>query len=145
MKPTLFEVERVPGGIKIKADADARKFLAEVKAEREDWGTDTCLHDVFEGLIGNTEWEWVQPEYVGDLTDAPMIGIYGETRAVDPSDVPESDVGMGRCVGFWDDKARYEPVIERYAYMDYQIRNPLDELLDTGEIFMQGGALDHPR
>ena len=51
-------------------------------AERfELWGMDEEIHqddtmyEFFEHLVCNSELEWITPEWTGDLTDAPMLGI----------------------------------------------------------------------
>ena len=66
------------------------------------------LYDFFAILIANSELEWVFPEETGDLTSAPMFGIRDE-----------------------DGK-----IIERWAYMDYQVESLLGRLLDQGEVIL---------
>jgi len=90
----------------IHADPDDQAWLAEIKTDDLDkWGTLVCEIGVMEFLIYNSELEWIDPSETGDLTDAPMLGIRGED----------------------------ETVLERWAFMSYQIRSFCDDLLTTGE------------
>ena len=78
---------------------------------------DRTMCDFFDHLICNSELDWVRPEWTGDLTDAPMLGI---------------------CE-WWDCE---EPeVIERWAWMDYAVRSLLAELRDKGTATLVGGPL----
>jgi len=38
-------------------------------------GVGLDLEDVMESIIGNSELDWIQPEEIGALTDAPIIGV----------------------------------------------------------------------
>ena len=97
----------------IRADESARAELHEMG---EEIGTNRSLWDAFEWLIANSELEWVAPEVCGDLTDAPILGIY----AASP------DAGkIGQSWPF--------AVLERWGFMSYQLRSPLQDLRDTGE------------
>ena len=90
----------------IHADLDDQARLAEIKTDDPDeWGTLVCEADILEPLICNSELDWIDPSETGDLTDAPMLGIRGED----------------------------ETVLERWAFMSYQIRSFCDDLLTTGE------------
>jgi hypothetical protein len=73
--------------------------------EPDDWGTTTLETDFLEPLICNSELEWIDPADTGDLTDAPMLGICDEE----------------------------ENILERWAFMDYQVRSFLDDLADHGK------------
>lgn len=76
--------------------------------------SDADMYDVFEPLIANSDLEWIDPSETGDMTDAPMLGI----RCDDP-DMPE---------GF--DTIR---VLERWAYMKYESRSPVQDLIERGQ------------
>ena len=60
-------------------------------------------------------WDWITPEEIGALTSAPIIG----KNVVD-------DTGL-------------ISVDEVYAYMDYQIFDPVEELFTEGEIILRKG------
>ena len=69
--------------------------------------------EFFEPLIANSELEWVSAEQTGDMTDAPMLGVLDEEGNV----------------------------VERWAFMDYQVVDILDQLAETGHVVLHGGAL----
>jgi hypothetical protein len=66
--------------------------------------TNSVECEALESLIANSELEWTDSEETGDLTDAPMLCIRDEN----------------------------EEIIQRWAYMDYQVKSFLDDLLETG-------------
>ena len=78
---------------------------------------DVTMHEFFEHLVCNSELEWITPEWTGDLTDAPMLGI---------------------CE--WRDGGEHE-VIERWAWMSYAVRSLLEELRDKGVAVLVGGPV----
>lgn len=58
-----------------------------------------------ETLTANSEFQWINPSETGDLTDAPMLGIRdGDT----------------------------DVIVARWAYMDYQVRSFVDDLIEHG-------------
>ena len=72
-------------------------------------GEATCdMADILEPITCNSELEWTSSEHTGDLTDAPMLGILQH--------------GDGDPV-----------IVERWAFMDYQVRSVLEDLRDKGE------------
>ncbi len=104
-----------------------RMELRELKLELQaKFQADQAMHDFLEPLISNSELQWLDPSDTGDLTDAPMLGVLGET-----TDKNEGPFGAVH-VGHWDDKDWYQPILQRWAYMDYQVKSPLDDLLDVG-------------
>jgi hypothetical protein len=124
----------------ISADEEARKELASwpesTKEAAETGGgfgpvihTNAAMHEAFERLIANSELEWILPEVCGDLTDAPILGVFGERR---PS-TREHDGDGEIIVGWYDGKTYVAPVLERWGYMDYCLQSPLVALRDTGK------------
>jgi hypothetical protein len=71
---------------------------------------DQEMFEFLEPLICNSELEWINPADTGDLTDAPMLGIR-----------------------FFDNESRQETILERWAFMSYQVRSVLEDLRDKGE------------
>ena len=76
--------EEKNGNLIITVDDDERKTLEDLRhdAAHSDVGalalpfeSDEMMHDFFEDLIANTEYDWIRPEDNGDLTDAPMLGV----------------------------------------------------------------------
>jgi len=74
------------------------------------WQSDDSMHEFFEGFIANTEWEWIDPNEIGALTEAPILGIKDE-----------------------DGK-----VIEAYGWMEYQVIS-LMQALAWGEAVLIAG------
>jgi hypothetical protein len=72
------------------------------------------LEEVLESLVCNSELDWIDPTETGDLTDAPMIGI----RDYDDTGGP-TDLGS---------------VLERWAFMNYQVEDPVAVLAETGRL-----------
>jgi len=70
---------------------------------------DDCesLEEALETMISNSELDWIAPDECKDLTDAPILGFRDQD---------------GEATG------------ERWAYMDYQAKDPLEELREKGEI-----------
>jgi hypothetical protein len=66
----------------------------------------TDITDLLEDLVCNSELNFVDASDTGDLTNAPMLGILNEDGNV----------------------------IDRWAYMDYQISCPIEVLIDEGSV-----------
>lgn len=118
----------------ICADAETRAELREMTAELGDeFDSDFTMHDAFDRLIGNSELQWIDPATCCDLTDAPILGIWGEDRWVAShrdgdgtilcgGDSRRAPLGVNVC-----------DVTERWAWMPYQVQSVLEVLRDTGE------------
>ncbi len=123
----------------ITIDEEERGQLRELKQDsiesgHDKFGSDKAMHEFFEGYLANCELQWVQPEWCGDLTSAPMLGIMGD-------DVVESEVKTfpapyhgWREIGFNGREKIFQPVLQRWAYMQYQVRSPLTDLLENGKV-----------
>lgn len=91
-------------------DDEDRDELLEIKHDDKNYfGSIENEHEVCDYLVSNSELQWIDPSETGDLTDAPMLGIKDE-----------NDI-----------------VIERWAFMNYQIESFLQDLLDKGEATFQ--------
>jgi len=86
------------------------------------------LRELIEPLVCNSELQWINPEDTGDLTDAPMLGILGEESTENTG-----PFGAIQC-GFWDGKPRFQPILNRWAFMESALRSPLEDLLEKGEV-----------
>lgn len=118
----------------IHADAAARAELREIASEHPAFHSDDNLDEAFEHLLCNSELRWIRPEICGDMTEAPILGIIGEQEPRDTSRDGDGAIWCGR----WPDKAGVarvwvEPVLERWAFLDYQLRSPLFDLLEKGQ------------
>ena len=95
--------------------------------ENREWGTPSAEAEALESLTCNSELTWIDPSDTGDLTDAPMLGILGDERH--QASGPCGVVHTGRDAG----GNTFTPILERWAFMDYQLRTFLDDLTDTGK------------
>lgn len=123
---------------KISKDRKTLTITATAKERRElkrtrpnSIGTDTAMYEVFEPLVCNSELEWINPVHTGDLTSAPMLGILGEEGDKDRTVFLEN---YGLIVtGHDGHNTMAQPILERWAFMDYQVRSVLEDLRDTGK------------
>lgn len=134
MKATILE----NGNLQITVDQETQAHLAQLKEEDPNFGSDSMMTDVFESLTCNSEYQWGDASMTGDLTDAPMLMIFGESIPGDP----EKD--GGRAAGAYPDAAGVfrtwiEPVEQRWGFMDYCLRSPQDDLADQGYCIFQSG------
>ena len=96
--------ETIGRNLIITANREERaQLLADFSSPDAQAGAD--LHDVLEPLVSNSDLEWIDPSETGDLTSAPMLGI----------------------------RDRYNIVEARFAYMDYQVRSPVQDLIERGQ------------
>lgn len=74
------------GNLVITVDAEERETLEDWRhgAAHSDalvavpFESDEMMCEWFDDYLANTEFMWILPEDNGDLTDAPMLGVYGE-------------------------------------------------------------------
>jgi len=104
MKHTISADRRT---LTITVDEPERLALVEALDEEHNPDSNEVMHEVFWRLLANSDLSWVDPSDWGDLTDAPMLGIRDH-----------------------DD----DEVLERWAYMSYQIKSPVAELAETGKV-----------
>lgn len=112
----------------ISVDEAEQKELREI----ESIGADSTMHDFLEPLTSNSELEWIDPADTGDLTDAPMLGILGEDQVRMQGVNPSGPYGIIKT-GFNGTADTFQPILERWAFMDYQVRSALEDLRDKGE------------
>ena len=125
------------GNMILSVDAEERALLQTLKDEDPDaFVTDGFMFDYFEDFIGNNEYQWTRPEYCGALTDAPMLAIYGTERALKECE----DQEYLNIVGRWDNTTWVEDVEQAWAFMDYQVTSPQEQLLETGKSVWQKGV-----
>jgi hypothetical protein len=100
------------GRLVISIDKEEQRLLKEAAADESpefNFDSDYNMHEVFEHLVCNSELDWINPEDTGDMTSAPMLGI----------------------------RAEDETIINRWAFMDYQIISPQRRLMETGQTIWQ--------
>ena len=103
--------------------------------------SDQFMHNLLEPMVTN-ECSWLPEGCTDDLTSAPMLGILGE--AMPGPDETQDAIGMGLVhVGCWHHQGRlrqmYEPVLRRWAFMDYSLTSPQRELAEWGRCVWDGG------
>jgi hypothetical protein len=114
-------------------------------AQRRDqsFESDAFMHELLEPMVQDG-FAWLPEGCTDDLTGAPMLGILG-AEMPGPDD-PQDVIGMGLVhVGRWHHQRRlrqmYEPVLRRWAFMDYAVTSPQRQLADTGRCTWDGGDL----
>lgn len=89
-------------------------------------------HEVesLEGLIANSELDWIDPADTGDPTDAPILGILGKSFSDSERDgfAASTLYGWHRC-----GLDSYQPILGRWGYPYYKLRSFLKDLMDTGK------------
>jgi hypothetical protein len=94
--------------------------------------------DWLEAMLANCELQWVFPEETGDLTNCPMLGILGEAT-------PKKTGPYGcRLCGHWDGKDQYQPILERWGFMNYQMSDPIQELAQNDKVTFWNGSSENP-
>lgn len=97
--------------------------------------------ECLERLIANSELDWIPEGTTGDLTSAPMLGItsIGDRDAGYRMEELPADRFGEVLAGGDEGGSYYTAIIARWAYMSYQVRSFVDDLIETGECVWQGG------
>lgn len=80
----------------------------------EDIQTNDSLYSFFEGLICNSDIEWIKPEDIGVMTSAPILGITEQNE----------DGEITKIHNVW-------------YYAAYVYNSPLEILRDEGEVIFE--------
>lgn len=96
----------------LKIDHDGERESLQEFLDSGEIETDKAMCEFFESILANCEWEWINPQDICALTDAPILG----RRAEDS-----------------------EEIVEAYGWMDYAITALLTQLYDYGEAILIGG------
>ena len=103
--------------------------------------SDDFLYELLMPMFTDDCFTWLPEGTTGDLTSAPMVGILGDEMPGPPSKEAECS-GLHNC-GQWEINGEvrdiYEPVLHRWAFMDYAVTSPQRELAETGRCEWQGG------
>ncbi len=110
------------GNLKITASNDDRRELAECY-RREDGGYPAAEGFVVERLREDAYFEWVAPEWVGALTDAP---IFARQDDVDFPDDGSPRLRAAECPVWW--------------YPNYMVSDPWEELKNRGRVVFTSDA-----
>ena len=131
----IFKISPDGRTLTVIASENEREQLRQMKNLQ----ADETLYQFFEHIVCRSGLNWLNPADTGDLTDAPILGILGETQPANSKTLP-SHHGVV-FVGHYGEppQDQVQPIIERWAFMDYQLRSPLEALRDKGEaVFING-------
>jgi hypothetical protein len=131
------------GRLVITVSKKEQRSLKVAQYRDQSFDSDAFLHDLLEPLVAN-DLTWLPEACTDDLTSAPMLGVLGDEMP-GPDDTQDA-IGMGLVhVGRWQHEGRlrqmYQPVLRRWAFMDYAVTSPQRELAETGECAWDGGDL----
>ncbi len=102
----------------------------------ESFNSDDVMYEVFEPLLCNSDLQWSSPDRISALTGAPVLCVLlHEEEPINDMD----EVGY-IMVGSWPDSQGMtriwgEKIIQAWAFMDYAVRSPQEDLLKYGECF----------
>ena len=103
--------------------------------------SDDFLYELIEGMFLNDCFSWLSEGTTADMTAAPMVGILGDEMPGPAKDKAQCS-GLYHC-GRWevDGEFReiYQPTLQRWAFMDYALTSPQQELAENGRCEWQGG------
>lgn len=138
-----LEEKNCYGLLVMTCDEEERQALQTAHDEDEDrFDTDDFMVDLFEPMVCNDCFSWLPEGVTGDLTSAPMLGVLGcEERAKRRCGRDWRRLcgsGLYPC-GFDGRQQIVQPVLYRYAFMDYALRSPQRDLLEEGRAVWTGG------
>jgi len=107
-----FDWTETPQAFTFKVnDAMKESLLEQVQQGR----SQSALYDLLEGIIANSDIDWIQPEEIGALTDAPIFGHVDR-----------------------DDQGKVVNVGHVWWYPDYMVSDPIEELATKGTVTFVG-------
>lgn len=114
---SYVELDKVPGGLRIKLTPEGKEFLIDNRNTANEWckGTDYIYSDLMEYELGNG-WEWIRPEEIGALTDGNILS----------DEVVRDDQGNITKLG------------RVYWFPNHQVISEIDELYNNGDCFLEG-------
>ena len=92
------------GCLILTADSQERGWLKELANDQGEF-TSRAEYEALESLVANSDLDWIRPEEIGALTDAPILGLRKEDGT------PEA----------------------AWGFMDYAVRSFVQDLIDTGK------------
>lgn len=105
-----MKYETVGNKLVITIDQEERDQLLEESLENENFESDDFMCEFLEPLVCNSELNWIDSTMTGDLTDAPMLGIFDHENQDE------------------------QIVVDRWAFMDYMTKSVQRELLNHGQV-----------
>jgi hypothetical protein len=108
---------------------------------RPRFDSDDFLYDLLEPMFTDDCFSWLPEGTTGDMTSAPILGILGDEMPGPTTDKAQC-AGLFHC-GRWNVEGElrenYQPVLQRWAWMDYALTSPQRELAETGRCEWEGG------
>ena len=130
-----YEINKA-GNLVIRVTPEEQKELLEMKQQDGDWGTTQKECEFLEPLIANSSLQWIAPQWVGALTDAPLLGTLDDPRPLRERERQEDFFLTGAYSGqIW-----VQDVLQCWGFMDYQVVSFLEVLLQDGEAVFLSGA-----
>lgn len=132
-----------PDRLVITVSKKEQRSLKVAQRRDQSFDSDRFMQELLEPIMTNS-FTWLPDGCTDDLTSAPMLGILGD-KMPGPDDTQDA-IGMGLVhVGCWHHQGQlrqmYQPVLRRWAFMDYAVNSPQRELAETGECTWHGGDL----
>lgn len=125
------------GDLEISVTREEQVELQEQRRDNPDeFGTERAERDWLEPLVTNDEYEWIEPEWIGALTSAPILGLLGEARPLRDGETRADFPAL-----LWAGGGMVCDVEKAYAYMSYAVRSLLDDLADDGRCVFQNGEV----
>jgi hypothetical protein len=118
-----------------------RSEAGKLESHEPAFDSDEFLYDLLENMVTNDCFAWLPDGTTADMTSAPMLGILGDEMPGPPADEAPC-AGLYAC-GRWEVRGQlremYQPVLDRWAFMDYAVTSPQRLLAETGRCEWQGG------
>ena len=140
-----------------------RSMKQDLEFEGKDFGSNDAMYDAFEHLLCNSELEWSSALEISAMISeyAPVLGVYDIGKDGDGTEIPEELIVTGISNAFTPEKNgkpfRYvvgyketldgwgDRLLQGWAYMDYAVRSPQEDLLNYGKaVFTLGWDVESP-
>jgi hypothetical protein len=123
----------------ITANKREQSRLRRLRRENSAFDTDNFTYAMLENLFTNDCFSWLGAEWTGDLTDAPMLMILGDEEPLPP----KNENGDHFCMGIYPTGSETcQPILYRWAFMNYALTSPQRELVEKGIAVFTGGKFN---
>lgn len=123
-------------------DEEERKLLQALRDEDPDkFERDQTMYDLLENLTTNDSFMWLPEGFTGDLTSAPILAVLGDEERAPAEAIKDDDLfgsGLYPC-GRDEGGIRCQPILWRWAFMNYAVTSPQRDLLESGKAVWHGG------
>lgn len=103
------------GNLMISLTPEGRAAVEAAAEQGQNTDSTHFIHDLFEWQVCNG-WEWIAPEEIGALTDAPILSDSADR----------------------DEQGRLTKIGKVYWFPNYQIESAVQTLYDTGTVTFAG-------